>query len=98
MKAPVYKLRIPDGVARLIRSLHPHLKQKIRSSLRAMLSEPHAGKALKEELAGLWNFRVSRFRIIYRIVGGRQIDIVAIGPREWIYRDTFLLVKKGRTA
>lgn len=97
MKPPVYKLRIPDEVAGLIRSLHPHLKQKIRSSLQAILSDPHAGKALKDELAGLWSFRVSRFRIVYRITGGRKIDIVAIGPRERIYRETFLLIKKGRT-
>ena len=96
MKPPVYKLRIPDDIARLIRSLHPHLKQKIRSSLQAILTDPQAGKALKDELAGLWSFRVSRFRIVYRIMGGRQINIVAIGPRERIYRETFLLIKKGR--
>jgi mRNA interferase RelE/StbE len=97
VKPPVYKLRVPDDVVRLIRSLHPHLKQKIRSSLQAILSDPHAGKALKDELAGLWSFRVSRFRIVYRIAGNRKIDIVAIGPREWIYRETFLLIKKGRS-
>ena len=96
MKPPVYKLRIPDDIARLIRSLHPHLKQKIRSSLQAILSDPHAGKALKDELVGLWSFRVSHFRVVYRIIGSRQIDIVAIGPRERIYRETFLLIKKGR--
>ena len=97
MKSPVYKLRIPDDVARLIRSLHPHLKQKIRSSLQAILADPHTGKALKDELVGLWSFRVSRFRIVYRIISSRQIDIIAIGPRERIYRETFLLIKKGRT-
>jgi len=97
VKPPVYKLRVPDAVARLIRSLHPHIKQKIRSSLQAILSDPQAGKALKGELAGLWSFRVSRFRIVYRIRGSRQIDIVAIGPRERIYRETFRLIKKGRT-
>lgn len=98
MQSPAYKLRIPDEIAGLIRGLHPHLKQKIRSSLQAILSDPRAGKALKDELAGLWSFRVSRFRIIYRIAGGRKIDIVALGPRERIYRETFLLIKKGRTA
>lgn len=97
MKPPVYKLRVPEEVAGLIRSLHPHLKQKIRASLQAILSDPHAGKALKDELAGLWSFRVSRFRIVYRIKAGRKIDIVAIGPRETIYQETFLLIKKGQT-
>lgn len=96
MKPPVYRLRIPDEVAEFIRSLHPHLKQKIRSSLQAILSDPHAGKALKDELAGLWSFRVSRFRIVYRITGSRKIDIVAIGPRGRIYQETFRLIKNGR--
>lgn len=98
MKPPVYKLRIPDAVAELIRSLHPHLKQKIRSSLQAILSDPRTGNALKDELAGLWSFRVGRFRIVYRIKSGRKIDVVAIGPRETIYQETFLLIKKGRSA
>ena len=44
----------------------PHLKKKVKSSLQIILSDPETGKALKDELAGLRSFRVSRFRIIYR--------------------------------
>ncbi len=94
MNPAFYRLRIPDEVARLIRSLHPHLKKKLKASLQALLSNPHSGKALKEELAGLRSLRVSRFRVIYRMRGTKQIEIVAVGPRERIYEETFKLIKK----
>ncbi len=89
-----YKLRVPDEVAELIRNTHPHLKKKIRASLQAIVSDPHSGKALKDELAGLRSFRVSRFRIIYKIARGKQIELVTIGPRQRIYEETLRLITK----
>jgi len=59
-----------------------------------ILENPTIGKALKEELEGLWSFRVGKFRIIYRVSGNKTLDIIAIGPRMNIYRETFYLVKK----
>lgn len=97
MRQTIYKLRIPDDVAELIRNMHPHLKRKIKASLQVRLADPNSGKSLKDELIGLRSFRVSRFRIIYRILSEKQIEIVAIGPRERIYEETFrLLSKEGR--
>ncbi|MCL4316482.1 MAG: type II toxin-antitoxin system RelE/ParE family toxin [Gammaproteobacteria bacterium] len=96
MNQRFYRLRIPDEAARLIRGLHPHLKKKLRASLQTILSDPSSGKALKEELAGLWSLRVSRFRIIYRMRGAQQIEIIAVGPRERIYEETFKLIRKER--
>ena len=88
------KLLVPDNVASLIRTLHPHLKKKVRTSLQAILADPSTGKELEEELKGLRSLRVSRYRIIYRISPGRRIEVVAIGPRERIYEETYRLVKK----
>ena len=93
MKQPV-KLKVPDTVAALIRNLHPHLKKKVKTSLQTIMSDPYSGKPLRDELAGLRSFRVGRFRIIYRISGKKLIEIVAIGPRECIYEETFRLLKK----
>ncbi|UCH82106.1 MAG: type II toxin-antitoxin system RelE/ParE family toxin [Nitrospiraceae bacterium] len=91
-----YKLLVPNEVAELIRTLHPHIKKKITSSLRIILSDPHSGKSLKYELTGLKSFRVSKLRIIYRIGKGRMVELVAIGPRERIYEETYRLIKTGR--
>ena len=88
------KLRIPDDTVALIRNLHPQIKRKVRASLEAILSEPYSGKALKDELAGLRTFRVGHFRIVYRIAHNKEIEIVAIGPRNHIYEYTFRLMKR----
>ncbi|HBO84700.1 MAG: hypothetical protein A2073_00360 [Deltaproteobacteria bacterium GWC2_42_11] len=93
-----YKLKVPDEIAELVRSMHPllNLKRKIKLSLQAILSNPDSGKALKDELSGLMSFRVSRFRIIYRTRQKNQIEIVAIGPRKNIYEETLLNIKKEK--
>ena len=94
MSKTIRKLKVPDSVAELIRNMHPHLKKKIKASLQSIITDPYLGKALKDELASLRSFRVSRFRIIYRISDERLIEIIAIGPRECVYEDTFRLLKR----
>ena len=96
MKQPIHNLRVPDDVAGLVRKMHPDLKKKIKASLQIILYNPETGKALKGELEGLRSFRVSRFRIVYRISSEKLIEIIAIGPRERIYEETFLILKKER--
>ena len=88
------KLRVPDEIAALIRNMHPNLRRKIRGSLQTILSEPFAGKALRDELSGLRSFRVSRFRIIYRISKRQLIEVVTISPRDRIYEETFRIISK----
>jgi mRNA interferase RelE/StbE len=74
--------------------MHPFLKKKVKASLKIIVSEPHSGKALMDELSGLRSFRVSSFRIIYWIKVPEQIELVAIGPRERIYEETFRIIQK----
>ena len=95
MKHPIHRLMVPDDVADLVRGMHPALKRKTRASLKTILSDPSSGKALKDELAGLRSFRVGSFRIIYRVIR-KVIEIVAIGPRERIYEETYRLLKRER--
>jgi len=98
MKKPaLYALRVPANVADVIRGLHPQIKRKLRAALAEILVNPHAGKALKAELEGLWSFRVGKFRIIYRITrraSTRNVDLIACGPRERIYEETYRLVSR----
>lgn len=88
------KLRMPDEIVALIRGCHPQLKRKIRAGLRHIAAEPESGKSLKDELGGLKSYRISRFRIIYRISSKQTIDIVAVGPRKIIYEETYRIIKK----
>jgi mRNA interferase RelE/StbE len=88
------KLRVPHEIVAFIRGCHPQLKRKIRAGLQHIVSEPESGKSLRDELEGLKSYRISRFRIVYRISAKRIIDIVAIGPRRTIYEETYRLIKK----
>lgn len=94
MGTVVYMLRVPDGVAESIRGMHPHLKKKIRASLKILLADPSEGKSLKEELKGLMSFRVSRLRIVYRVKKS-AIEIAALGPQSRIYEETLRLIRNG---
>jgi len=93
VKQPLHRVRVPDEVADLVSGMHPALKRKTRASLKTILADPSSGKALKDELAGLRSFRVGTFRIIYRTTRN-IIEIVAIGPRERIYEETYRLLKR----
>ena len=89
-----YKLRISDDLTDFVRGTHPDLKRKIKSALKRILSDPHSGKSLREELKGLSSYRIGRFRIIYRVASDHIIEIVAIGPRKIIYEITYRIVKR----
>jgi mRNA interferase RelE/StbE len=91
---PRNKLRVPDHLVEFVRGLHPEIKRKIKGSLKHIITEPNSGKPLKEELEGLRSFRVSRLRIVYRIDEPKEIQVIAIGPRERIYEETYRLIRK----
>jgi mRNA interferase RelE/StbE len=89
-----YKVRSPDALARLIRHLHPQIKRKLRAAVEQIAADPHSGKALKDELTGLWSFRVGRFRLVYRVTGARALELVAFGGRKTIYEETYRLIAR----
>lgn len=94
MTVPRTKLLLPDAVADMVRSMHPQLKKKVRAAFETILRDPAAGKTLREELDGLRSFRVGRWRVVYRSEAGKDIEIVAVGPRERIYEETWRLIRK----
>jgi mRNA interferase RelE/StbE len=92
----LYKLIIADSAAKLIRGLHPELKRKVKAGLRTLITDPFAGKALRDEMKGLRSSRVGRLRIVYRI-SGKSIEIAAVGPRRTIYEETLKLIRHSTT-
>lgn len=91
----MHALMVPDQVSALIRKMHPYLKRRIRTALKAILADPSSGKTLKNELAGLQSYRVGTFRIIYRS-SGKIIELDAIGPRTKIYGETYDILKRTK--
>ena len=91
------KLVVSEDIRKLIKKMHPSLKRKIKASLKMILSDPHLGKALLDELSGLRSFRVGSFRIVYRVKEPVRVELIAIGPRERIYDETFRVIQKGNS-
>jgi mRNA-degrading endonuclease RelE of RelBE toxin-antitoxin system len=93
----LFLLRVPPNLASRIGGLHPHIKKRVRFALGRILADPSQGKPLKQDLAGLWTFRVGRLRIVYRIAPGRIVEWVALGPRQSIDEETQrLLARRAR--
>jgi mRNA interferase RelE/StbE len=92
MKPILHRLRMPEETAAVIRNMHPEIKKKIKTGLKAILEAPDSGKLLRDELAGLRSYRVSRFRIIYRVTK-KEVEIIAVGPRIRIYEETYRLLQ-----
>jgi mRNA-degrading endonuclease RelE of RelBE toxin-antitoxin system len=71
-------------------------KQKSREKVPGDPGEPAKEiikNIVKDELEGLRSFRVSRFRIVYRISKKKEVEIISIGPRARIYEETFRVLQ-----
>ncbi len=89
------RLRIPVELGHRIRSLHPDLKRKIRSTIDGLLDDPAQGKPLQGGLSGFNSVRVGRFRVVYRVVRD-VVDILTIGPRRTVYEEAERLTARSR--
>jgi mRNA interferase RelE/StbE len=83
-----YRLVIAPQAAEVVRALHPDLKRSVRGALDAFGDAPSIGEPLRGDLAGLWRYRVRRFRIVYELDrSARLVRVMAVGPRRSIYED-----------
>ena len=62
-----------------------------------MRSDPETGKALRDELAGMWTLRFGRLRLVYRLAG-KAMEILLIGPRATIYEEVARVLERERTS
>jgi len=86
---------IPPEVAEIIRHLPPEVKRGVKQALRVLSDDPEAGEPLRRELAGLWKYRIRRYRIVYAIDRQqRLLHIVAVGLRRGIYEEVAERVRR----
>ena len=65
-------------------------------ALQEITNDPYTGKALKDKLQRLLSYRIKKIRVIYRFTSKKHIDIIALGPRSFIYEKTYKLLKKNK--
>jgi len=86
----IWKIEFDDRARRELRKLAPEIQQKILRYLRMRIAEggdPRAfGKPLRQNLAGLWRYRVGDYRLICRLEDERVVVFVLqVGHRREIY-------------
>ena len=80
------RARYTPEAARLIRKLHPDIKQLIRQAIHHLIEHPLSGQELHFELSGLRSYRVKRHRLLYR--HNEQdgfIEVLVVGHRRDVY-------------
>ncbi|OGH06112.1 MAG: hypothetical protein A2W22_04355 [Candidatus Levybacteria bacterium RBG_16_35_11] len=83
----MYRLRISSRAENEIKKISRSHQKAIISALAEIKEEPFLGKPLTRELTGRFSFRVSVYRIIYKVSKkDRTIDILTIGHRSTIYK------------
>jgi mRNA interferase RelE/StbE len=91
-----YRVRYTPAVAESIRHLRPAIKQAIREGIRTLSADPLRGHALVLEIAGFRSFRVSRYRVVYRLrEEDRTVETHLVGPRKDIYEVFRELLEQG---
>lgn len=88
------KIAVPAATAALISNLHPQLKQVALAGVQSILAKPTRGRPLKDNLAGLYSYRIKKLIIVYRVNGKKKLEIIALGPRRTIYRETYRLIHR----
>ena len=89
------RLLISAEIGDRVRQLHPDLKRKVRATLDTLLREPLSGKPLQGALLGFHSIRVSKFRVVYRLLRD-DVDVLTIGPRRTVYEEAERLAARSR--
>lgn len=88
-----YVIKYTKEAKKKIEKLDPSIKHIIKKAIESLRSNPYRGKPLSYELAGLYSFRTSEYRIIYRIKEKQLLIIViSIGHRREIYKKLKALI------
>ena len=81
-----YRLLYSETSREQIQSLHPQIKQKVKSHTKILKDNPYVGKVLERELSGYYSLKMKRFRVIYEIDHQNHIvQIHYVGHRKDIY-------------
>ena len=82
-----YTVKLTREARKRIEKLDVSIKKIIQKAIDSLAQNPYKGKPLSHELAGLYSYRTSDYRIIYKIEEGQLIIIViTVGHRREIYK------------
>ncbi len=89
----MHKLLYTGEAKKQIAKLGERLKSKVRDACERIGQDPSVGKSLTRELSGRFSYRVSDYRIIYRIYSAEVVVLIlTVGHRREVYKK---LARKG---
>lgn len=81
-----YRVRLLPELQDTVAHLAPVVKQRLRTCLRLLETNPLAGKPLNEELTEFRSYPIPPYRVVYHLEGSqRVVQMVAIGLRPTVY-------------
>ncbi|MGB7191185.1 MAG: type II toxin-antitoxin system RelE/ParE family toxin [Acidobacteriaceae bacterium] len=88
----IWKIEFDHRARRELRKLAPEVQRQILKYLRTRIAvggDPRSfGKPLRQNLAGLWRYRVGDYRLICRLEDERVVVLVLrVGHRSEVYED-----------
>jgi mRNA interferase RelE/StbE len=82
-----YTVQFTREAKKRIDKLDASIRKIIQKAIESLAQNPYTGKPLSHELAGLYSYRTSDYRIVYKIEEGNLIIIViTVGHRREIYK------------
>jgi mRNA interferase RelE/StbE len=82
-----YSVKYTKEAKKKIERLDESIRTVISKAIESIAINPYKGKPLAYELSGLYSFRTSDYRIIYRIRENELLIIViTVGHRKEIYK------------
>ena len=83
----MYKILYTSDARKRIRKCDNKVQLKIKQAVKKLAKNPRLGKPLRRELKGRWSYRISDYRLIYRIYEDEiLILILTIGHRRDVYK------------
>jgi len=82
-----YSIKYTHEAKKNIGKLDRSIKQIVKKAIESLSVNPFRGKPLAYDLSGLYSFRTSDYRIIYRIREEEiLVVVIAVGHRKDIYK------------
>jgi len=82
----MYILRFSDGFLDSVKKLDNAVQLQVKKKLEKLEAGTAKIEPLHKELAGKYKIRVGNFRIIFKFLDEKEIQLLTVGPRDKIYK------------
>ena len=82
----IYTIQLSSKSQKFLDNLDAEIRKTIYSVLDEIKEDPYRGKPLRGNLSGIWSWRFSKYRVLYRIIEEKiEIFVIDIGLRKKVY-------------